>query len=201
MSDSADIALFPLNLVLVPEGHLPLRIFERRYLDMVRECTGQDRPFGVVLVLQSDDPDAPAAHVRVGTDAHIRDFHTLDDGLLGIVARGGRRFTVESTRARDDGLLLGTVRYWEAEEETPMPPEYGLLADIVRGFMEKVGGDYPAFEDPRLDDAGWVGYRLTELLPLDVAEKQALLELEGPLPRLQALLEVLPRFQADPEDE
>lgn len=200
MTDTADIALFPLNVVLVPGGHLPLRIFERRYLDMVRECTGQDRPFGVVLVLHPDD-DAPATHVRIGTDAHIRDFHTLEDGLLGIVARGGRRFVVHSTRARDDGLLLGTAEYLPVEPDLPLPPEFGLLADIIRGFMDKVGTDYPAFEEPRPDDATWVSYRLTELLPLDVAEKQALLELEAPLDRLQALLEVLPRFQTDSPDE
>ena len=31
-------ALFPLNIVLFPEGPLPLRIFETRYVDMVRRC-------------------------------------------------------------------------------------------------------------------------------------------------------------------
>ncbi len=201
MGEQADLALFPLNVVLVPDGHLPLRIFERRYLDMVRDCTRRDEPFGVVLAMRPDGPDQPATHVRVGTDAHIRDFHTLEDGLLGIVARGGRKFTVQGTRARDDGLLLGTVEYAEAEPALELPAEFGLLADIVRGFMDKVGGDYPAFEDPRPDDAHWVGYRLTELLPLPVEEKQALLELPDPLSRLQALIEVLPRFQSDSGDE
>ena len=67
--------------------------------------------------------------------------------------------------------------------------------------MDKVGGDYPAFENARPDDASWVSYRLTELLPLPVEEKQALLELEDALARLQALLEVLPRFQTDAGDE
>lgn len=198
---TADIPLFPLNVVLVPEGHLPLRIFERRYLDMVRECSGEGKPFGVVLVLPPDAPDEPASHARLGTDANIRDFHTMEDGLLGIVAQGGRRFTVEATRSRDDGLLVGTVRYLAPEPATALPPEFGLLADIVRGFMDKVGSDYPAFENPRTDDALWVGYRLTELLPLDITEKQALLELDDPLTRLQALLEILPRFQVDEADE
>ena len=202
MSDyTADIPLFPLNVVLVPEGHLPLRIFERRYLDMVRECTSEGKPFGVVLVIPPDEPDEPASHARFGTDANIRDFHTMEDGLLGIVARGGRRFTVEATRSRDDGLLVGTVRYLAPEPPAELPAEFGLLADIVRGFMDKVGSDYPAFEDPRTDDALWIGYRLTELLPLDIMEKQSLLELEDPLLRLQALLEILPRFQVEQEDE
>ena len=201
MSERADIPLFPLNVVLVPEGHLPLRIFERRYLDMIRECSGTGTPFGVVLVMPDTEPSQPSAHARIGTDAHIRDFHTLEDGLLGIVARGGRKFQVDATRARDDGLLIGSVTYLAPEPELELPPEYGLLADIVRGFMDKVGEDYPAFENPRTDDAGWVSQRLTELLPLDITEKQALLELTDPVTRLQTLLEYLPRFQSgeDPE--
>jgi Lon protease-like protein len=201
LSEQADIPLFPLNVVLVPDGHLPLRIFERRYLDMIRDCSGTGTPFGVVLVMSDADPGQPAAHARVGTDAHIRDFHTLEDGLLGIVARGGRKFHVDATRARDDGLLIGSVTYLAPEPDRELPPEYGLLADIVRGFMDKVGEDYPAFENPRIDDAGWVGQRLTELLPLDIREKQGLLELDDPLARLQTLLEYLPRFQAEADDE
>ncbi|MEM1411179.1 MAG: LON peptidase substrate-binding domain-containing protein [Pseudomonadota bacterium] len=197
----AEIPLFPLNVVLVPEGHLPLRIFERRYLDMVRECSGEGKPFGVVLVLPPDSPDQPASHTRIGTAAHIRDFHTMEDGLLGIVAQGGERFQVTGTRSRDDGLLVGEVQYLPPTPDLPLPAEYGLLADIVRGFMEKVGDDYPAFEHPRPDDASWIGYRLTELLPLDIMEKQALLELDDPRTRLQALLEILPRFQVEDEDE
>jgi Lon protease-like protein len=201
MNDIAEIPLFPLNVVLVPEGHLPLRIFERRYLDMVRECAGQGKPFGVVTVLPSDSPETRSAHARLGTAALINDFHTLEDGLLGIVAQGQNKFTVEATRSRDDGLLVGTVRYQPADEPLTLPPEFGLLADIVRGFIDKVGNDYPAFESPRLDDAVWVGYRLTELLPLELMEKQSLLEMTDPLQRLQSIIELLPRFQVNDEDE
>ena len=53
MSDSnviRDIPLFPLHTVLFPGGLLPLRVFEARYLDMVRYCLRQDLPFGVCLI-------------------------------------------------------------------------------------------------------------------------------------------------------
>ncbi len=200
MSDRADIPLFPLNTVLVPGGHLPLRIFERRYLDMVRWCAAEGRPFGVVLVIQGEEPNK-AAHVRVGTEAHITDFNTLEDGLLGITTQGGSKFLVTGTRARDDGLLLGEVAYPEPEPTLPLPPEFSLLGDITRGFMERFEASFPDCSGESLDDASWVGFRLTELLPLDNAERQALLELNDPLARLQVLLEVLPRFQAEADDE
>lgn len=201
MTDTVELPLFPLDVVLVPGAHLPLRIFERRYLDMVRECTAENKPFGVVLVVRRNEPGEAAAHVRIGTEARIRDFNTLEDGLLGVSARGERRFEVMSTSARHDGLLLGTLRPLDPEPPIALPARYGLLADIVDGFMNSVGTDYPCFESPDRDNATWVSYRLTELLPLDNAEKQALLELRDPLDRLQALVEILPRFQADATDE
>ena len=61
--------------------------------------------------------------------------------------------------------------------------------------MEKVGDDYPEYRPDLLQDAVWVGYRLTELLPLPTIEKQHLLELSDPVARLQTLVEILPRFQ------
>jgi len=58
-----------------------------------------------------------------------------------------------------------------------------------------VSQQYPEYTPDHLQDASWVGYRLSELLPLSSVEKQHLLELSDPLERLQNLLEILPRFQ------
>ena len=44
------LPMFPLNLVLFPEGILPLHIFEERYRVMVEEVMETDRCFGVVLI-------------------------------------------------------------------------------------------------------------------------------------------------------
>jgi len=70
---------------------------------------------------------------------------------------------------------------------------------IAGRFMEQLGHRYPAFEPRHLQDAHWVGYRLSELLPLDNREKQLLLQIGDPLERLQVLVEVLPRFQEPPD--
>ena len=42
------LPLFPLNTVLFPDGALALRVFEVRYLHMVRKCHETGAPFGVV---------------------------------------------------------------------------------------------------------------------------------------------------------
>ena len=92
---NTDIPLFPLGTVLFPGGHLPLRIFERRYIDMVRECSTRDICFGVCLINNPEDSIIPATHHRMGTMAKIIDFSTLEDGLLGIVASGQQKFVIQ----------------------------------------------------------------------------------------------------------
>ena len=49
---SPTLALFPLRTVLVPGATLGLRVFEPRYLDLVRECGHSGEGFGVCLILQ-----------------------------------------------------------------------------------------------------------------------------------------------------
>ena len=89
-----DIPLFPLHTVLFPDGYLKLRIFEQRYIDMVRECSLKASCFGVCLINNPEDSNRPANHMRVGTTAEICDFSTLDDGLLGITAHGRQKFII-----------------------------------------------------------------------------------------------------------
>lgn len=190
-----DLPLFPLNTVLFPGGELSLRIFEPRYLDLVRECTRQDSPFGVCLILDGAEAGAPAMPAAVGTLARIVDFEARADGLLGIQARGGARFRVRSTRVRSDGQVRAEVRVWPDEAVIPVPAEFGLLATIVERLLEQVGGAHAKAERARFDDASWVGFRLAELLPLAATERQELLLLTDPLQRLDALMRLLPRFQ------
>ena len=51
MAETRELPLFPLNTVLFPGGPLPLRIFEQRYVDMVRHCMRQQSGFGVLLLV------------------------------------------------------------------------------------------------------------------------------------------------------
>lgn len=194
-----DIPLFPLHTVLFPDGYLKLRIFEQRYIDMVRECSLRDCAFGVCLIGNSENSNTPANHTRVGTTAKIQDFSTLDDGLLGITAHGGQRFVVRKTRMRDNGLLMADVETLDETAAVAVPVEYSVLTMITARFMEQAGKHYPSFQPRQLQDAHWVGYRLAEMLPLDNHEKQVLLQISDPLERLQLLLEVLPRFQGSPD--
>lgn len=198
MSDAStsDLPLFPLASVLFPEGTLSLRIFERRYLDMIRDSARAGTGFGVCLILAGDEVGAPSTPAAIGTLARIVDFHTTDDGLLGILARGDKRFQVRETRVRDSGLIHAHVDWLDEDEALAVPPECGLLATILERFHEQAGGEYAMVERARYDDAAWVGYRLAEALPLENSERQLLLQAADPVERLMQLMHYLPRFQS-----
>ena len=119
-----ELSLFPLGTVLFPDGPLALRIFEPRYLDMVSACLRNDQPFGVCLIRSGREVGAAASPFAVGTLARIVDWHRSDDGLLGIVALGTRRFRVLETRTQPDQLLVGRL---EVIDE----PEVALLKYLV----------------------------------------------------------------------
>jgi len=190
-----DLPLFPLSCVLFPGGPLALRIFEQRYLDLVRDCTRRGSGFGVCLILHGREAGEPAVPAAVGTLARIIDFYTLPDGLLGIQAEGGERFQVTTTRVRDNGLVHGEVRFWPDEPTVAVPPEHGLLATILERLLDKVGGPFAKADRSCYDDASWVGFRLAEHLPLAPPERQQLLQMTDPLQRLTQLMHYVPRFQ------
>jgi len=166
---------------------------------MVRECTAKGICFGVCLINNAEQGTQPATHLRLGTTATISDFSTLDDGLLGITALGVDKFLIQTTRMRDNGLLVAEVETLVESDTVEVPDQYSVLSMIAARFMEQLAGNYPDFQPSQLQDAWWLGYRLSELLPLENNEKQALLQITDPLDRLQVLLEVLPRFQG-PDD-
>jgi len=191
-----EIPLFPLRSVLFPGGFLPLRIFEQRYLKMVRDCARNETGFGVCLIREGEEAVSPVKTTEIGTHARIVDWYTLEDGLLGVSAVGTVRFVVDTSWQEDDGLFRARVNVLPEPAPHRLPEAYSLLAEVLGRFMEKVGHQYPSWSEDCLEDAVWVGYRLAELLPLAGIEKQHLLELSDPMERLQSLVDVLPRFQS-----
>ena len=188
------LPLFPLHEVLLPGAAMDLRIFERRYLDLVRDCGRSASGFGVCLILEGDEAGAPAIPAAYGVEARIENFDLGEDGLLSLRVRGHRRFHVVRTRVRDNGLVMGDVRFHDDVPETPgaslrLRPEHALLAELLRRIMEQVGGEHADHAPALFEEAPWVGWRLAELLPLSDAQRQTLLQLDDPHARLQRLLD------------
>lgn len=184
------LPLFPLQTVLFPGAVLALKVFEARYLDLVGECLRQAQPFGVICLRQGAevaDGDAPVALENVGVLAHIDEVDAEQPGILRLRCLGGQRFRLAGAATqRANGL-------WEApataiDDDPPRAPgpavtaTVNALAEAIRKLQSQ--RKRPFAPPYRLDDAGWVANRWCELLPVSLAAKQKLMELDDPVIRL-----------------
>lgn len=190
MTEPLRIPLFPLNVVLFPDGALPLRVFEARYMDMTRDCMKRQQPFGVCLIREGREVGKPATPEAIGCLAAITDWDMQQLGMLQLQTRGGQRFHILNSDANAQGLLSADVELIPQEEAVAVP-------DVFQGcvkLLERVVGERGAavFNQPhRMDEAAWVGYRLADILPIPLPAKQKLLELDDSLARLALLLKFL----------
>ncbi|MBS1142622.1 MAG: Peptidase lon N-terminal [Proteobacteria bacterium] len=184
--ETLHIPLFPLNTVLFPGGLQPLKIFEQRYLDMAAACLKDNTPFGICLIDKGREVGEGAVPHAVGTLASIGDWEMEQLGILMITARGGRRFRIIESSVGAGNLIEAKVELLAEPGPTPMPPERQRLLPLLRRIAADLGKERLP-EPHRFDDAEWVGYRVTEVLPIQNLAKQKLLELDDPLARLEIL--------------
>lgn len=187
---SRTLPLFPLNTVVFPGGKLPLRIFEQRYLDMVKRAIADETPFGICAIREGAETGAPAVPYAVGTCVQVTDWDMPETGILHIETRARERFVIRSTHVESSGLLVGNVEGVSAEPAVGVPSDLELAVEILRHIIGEYGSVH--FPPPHaFDNAVWVGYRLSEVLPLKHATKQNLLEMNDSVTRLRILTEFL----------
>jgi Lon protease-like protein len=200
MTSISQLPLFPLNTVFYPDGHLPLQIFEVRYLDMIRKCIATDTPFGVVGLLQGSEvrkPDQQERFAEIGTLAYIETWLSPQPALIHLACRGGQRFRIVSRAPQSNGLWLADVELIDADIVMAIPPELQDVADalgkLIRSLQERaIPVDQMPISAPfRLDECDWVANRWCELLDLRHDQRQRLLEQPSPLLRLELMQDLL----------
>lgn len=193
MSNPDTLPLFPLSRGVFPDGMLQLQIFEPRYLDLIKRCWREQKPFGVVWLSQGREVQTPGDELRffpVGCVAHIRQFNEVQPALLSIVCQGGLRFELIDAQPGPYGVWQGQVRYWPADPEIAVPPELQHLADrlgrvIAQAQQQGVIDRLPIFAPYALDQCAWLANRYAEAMPISSAEQIELLGEPDPLKRLQ----------------
>lgn len=184
------LPLFPLNTVVFPGGRLPLRIFEQRYLDMVKQAIADNTPFGICAIREGTETGTPAVPHSVGTRVIVTDWDMPETGILHIDTQAQERFVIRNTRTEPSGLLIGSVEAVSSEIAAAVPDDLELAVEILRHIVNDYGDAH--FPAPHaFDDAVWVGYRLSEVLPLKLGIKQSLLEMNDSVMRLRILTEFL----------
>lgn len=200
------VALFPLSTVLFPRGVLPLRVFEARYLDMVRDCMREGTVFGVCLITdpRASEVSRTTSLADVGCLARIDAWDMKQLGLLHIRAVGQQRFRLLQQETQADGLAIGEVELIDPDDDAPVPPEHRPCVDLLSRILddlrvqlaERRASDDPPeqndvlsrlpFAEPyHMDSSAWVSNRLCEVLPVPLKAKQKLMELTDAPTRLQ----------------
>jgi uncharacterized protein len=203
-----EIPLFPLGSVLFPGGHLPLRLFEPRYLDMARRCHAQGQDFGVVALTQGQevrqrdgDGFRREAFHEVGTLARVEHLEAVQPGLIHIRTRGTQRFRLRSSRCLSHGLWVGQIELLPADTAVPVPDDLRAAArqlqDLLSSWRARAAAQELPVQPPHdWDDAGWLGNRWAELLPMPQAERQRLMAMDNPLLRLELVVDRLDALRA-----
>lgn len=195
MSDSTNLPIFPLNTVLFPGGLLPLRVFEPRYMDMVRECMKQSSGFGVCLIAEHSPttgevmrkPGDAAWPEAVGCLAEITGWDMETLGMLHLSVRGAQRFRILDQRIEPQGLIRADVEWIEDDPYAELDVQNSACAQLLARIIaerEQDAAGVPFAQPYALGDASWVSNRLSELLPISNRARQKLMELTDGRARL-----------------
>ncbi|RZO29929.1 MAG: peptidase S16 [SAR116 cluster bacterium] len=187
----SQIPIFPLpNALLLPEGQLPLNIFEPRYLAMIEDALGA--PGRLIGMVQPIDEDG--ALFGIGCAGRISYFQETGDGRFMIALNGVCRFRLGGHHLTERGYRRATVS-WD-EFTADLEDGEGGIADrdrmfaVMRRYFDTQGFEADWDQIERSDDSAILN-TLAMVCPFDVAEKQALLEAEGVRSRADLLIAMM----------
>lgn len=193
------LSIFPLpGTLLFPGLQLPLHIFEPRYRAMVSDALARDRR---IAMIQPQAAVEGAPLFQVGCVGHIGEVEALDDGRFNIVLEGLARFRI----VRE---LDVTTPFRQVEAELLEDPREEALSAIeragferaARGFADALGYAVDWEAVARLDDVSLIN-GVSQIVPFDIASKQALLEANDVASRCELLIQLMQFFgKRDGED-
>ncbi len=188
------LPLFLLNSVLIPGAYLQLRVFEPRYLEMVKQSLKNNQPFGICLIRKGQEVGPAAEPHAVGTLAEIIRWDMEVLGVLQITVRGNQRFDVVNHAIDDSQLVIADVNDISDDRPMALAEDYRKLPLVLEGLFSDAN---VIIEDPEMfEDAIWIAWRLAEYLPLASTTKQQILECENPQDRLELLMQEIIKLES-----
>ena len=191
----ATIPLFPLeDAALFPHGARPFHIFEPRYRTMVADALKGDRIIGMVTLQPGFEAnyDGRPAIYGVGCAGYIEEVEELPDGRYNILLRGVVKFRVneeDQSRAYRLAKVTAIPEPVTDDQKAPLHKQ----RQRIETLLTMPGADPaipPDVADEEVIDA------VSQYLPLNPSERQALLEQEGMVARGQALID---RLESQPK--
>ncbi|MGH9770696.1 MAG: LON peptidase substrate-binding domain-containing protein [Candidatus Acidiferrales bacterium] len=179
------IPLFPLDVVLLPSMSLPLHIFEERYKLMIQRCLDEHLGFGMVLA---------SGHnvASVGCIAEIiRRIKDYPDGRVDILTEG--RSVFHLTQVLEEKQYYEGIVEYPDEVDSPLDPsQEARLIELLQQCYALLFGQ--PWADPEPGPSNILAYRMAARLPIELKERQALLEMRAEGDRREFLLAWLVQF-------
>ena len=186
------IPIFPLTgALLLPGGTLPLNIFEPRYLAMVKDAIAD--PLRLIGMTQPNKDQPSNPYYSVGCAGRISSFSEQDDGRILITLSGCIRFSAINFSECASDYLIADINWDNFREDLSIdeaPIDRTALSTILKQYFDTKGfqvdwSQLEACSDERLVST------LSMICPFDVAEKQALLEVQNLSSRAELLTTIL----------
>lgn len=199
----AAMAMFPLGMVLLPGGVLPLHVFEPRYRQMVIDLLAEDGTpeFGQALITHGHEAGGGDERSMIGCVAQMVQCEALDESRYAMVTIGTRRIRINAWLP-DDPYPLADVDDWPEEDTDPPGLAVAVAATHARvraalAMASELGDLQGDPSDVEISDDPLVAtYHLASLAPIGPADRYRLLAAPGPARRLDVLDEVLDDVEA-----
>ena len=199
------IPVFPLDgALLLPGCQLPLQIFEPRYLNMVDDAMRGSRLIGMIQTVAGGERARPNL-AGVGCVGRVTAYAETGDGRYMITLTGVCRFAAGEELVIDTPYRQLRPEYapFAADleaEEAPVVLDRAAFLGVLRRYLDHKGLAVE-WDAARQAPAGALVNSLAAGLPLDPAEKQALLEAETLADRARVLTALLEIDAAADDDE
>lgn len=198
-----EIPVFPLTgVLLLPQGKLPLNIFEPRYLQMINVALGGDRMIGMVQPTGPNKGDQPDIY-KTGCAGRITSFDESEDGRYIITLSGLIRFDITEELSLRDGYRVA-VPDWapyrnDLAEETGAGIDRDRMLRALKGYftVNNVDANWDAIKDTTTDR---LVNALAMMCPFQPSEKQALLEAVSLADRANVMVALLEMSLAANDD-
>lgn len=170
---------------------MSLRIFEPRYVRMVKEVCAEENFFAICMLKADGDKDINTHIHKIATLAKVVDFDVLEDGLLGITVEGLECVEVSDIETESDGLRIGRCVAVDAWPCAVNDDEIAVINSKLQEIFEKYPEVNALYDSPLFEDPIWVIHRWLELLPVDATQKQHFLEQKDCRKIIQYLRELI----------
>jgi Lon protease-like protein len=191
-----ELPIFPLpGALILPRGHLPLNIFEPRYLQMVIDAVQTPaRLIGMIQPLDGESMDDEAPLYTTGCAGRISSFSETEDHRILLSLTGVCRFDVEHVELTEEGYRKVRPRWDRYRSDLEPCPKIEIdraaMANCLKKYFVQNRMDVDWDVVSRSTDEALVT-SLAMVCPFDYKEQQALLEANGLQQRAEMIMTLI----------